>query len=188
MKIKINSLNSCRKEIWFIFRRFWWYFNSYTDVVKKSPNILECLRKMLCFNDMEGHRLPRESIIGHQWQWAIPLGHYNKFLFFLSPFPIYSMVDGEHLRIFSWGLLQCSKSLFRDRLLIQQIPISLEDELRFLTDPTYTALSIDMPSLFLFHEKMTLPYQTSIKKWFPKSIMISRWFLEIYRHFLVLSN
>ena len=26
------------------------------------------------FNDMEVHRLSRESIIGHQWQWAMHLG------------------------------------------------------------------------------------------------------------------
>ncbi len=30
--------------------------------------------RMLRFNDMEVHRLPCESIIGHQWQWAIRLG------------------------------------------------------------------------------------------------------------------
>ena len=33
-----------------------------------------CLWKMLRFNDMEVHRLPCESIISHQWQWAIRLG------------------------------------------------------------------------------------------------------------------
>ncbi len=39
-----------------------------------SPCRIINLWKMLCFNNMEVHRLPCQSIISHQWQWAIRLG------------------------------------------------------------------------------------------------------------------
>ncbi len=68
-----------------------------------------CLWKMLRFNDVKVHRLPCESIIGHQWQWAIRLGGcLNGWPFWefriechLCPFPI----DGSFGSI---SLLICS--------------------------------------------------------------------------------
>ena len=40
----------------------------------KSMDFHDSLWKMLHFNNMEVHWLPCESIIGHQWQWAIRVG------------------------------------------------------------------------------------------------------------------
>ncbi len=46
---------------------------------------------MLRFNNVEVHRLPCESIIGHQWQWAIRLGS-GECRFHKKPFKSYNNV------------------------------------------------------------------------------------------------